>query len=74
MTDIANQNEAARKEWSALVKIMTIMTNLDGDASRVKVLGAVALMARPTVPIREEAKMAIEPPGKPPAGPPTIKE
>ncbi len=46
--DIQNQEEIARKERSAYTRMMNALMTLEGP-SRMKVLGAVAIMVKPTL-------------------------
>lgn len=64
MSDIQNHDETGRKERSAYTRIMNAMLTLE-PASRVKVLGAIAIMVRPTVPAEEPAMQDKK--GPPPA-------
>ena len=47
--DINNHDDTARKERSAYNKMMNAMLTLEAP-SRMKVLGAVAIMVKPAVP------------------------
>ncbi len=56
MSDIKNPDETARRERSAYTRIMNAMLTLE-EPSRMKVLGAVAIMIKPA--------LAPEPPSTP---------
>ncbi len=62
MSDIKNPDETARLERSAYTRMMNALLTLE-PASRMKVLGAVAIMVKPT--------LAPEPLSTAPVGEPT---